>query len=241
MLDEVTAIILAGGRGTRLQPVVADRNKVLAQVNGRPFLTYLFDQALAAGIRHAVLCTGYKAGQVREELGLSYRDLQIAYSPEDQPLGTAGALAHAARAGAASKLICMNGDSYCDVRLDELWQWHLAKGGAATIQLAEVPDVSRFGSVALDKESRIIRFDEKGGLRSVGLINAGIYCMGRELLESIPADRAVSIEREVFPSLPSVGLFGRRASCRFLDIGTPESYAAATAFFGAISAGKPAG
>jgi D-glycero-alpha-D-manno-heptose 1-phosphate guanylyltransferase len=241
VLEDVTALILAGGKGTRLQSVVADRNKVLADVNGRPFLTYLFDQALAAGIRRAILCTGYKAEQIRQELGSSYRALQITYSPEDQPLGTAGALAKAARGCAASELICMNGDSYCDVRLDHLWQWHQAKGGAATLQLAEVHDLSRYGSVTLDGESRIIRFDEKGGASCAGLINAGIYCMGREVLESIPANRAVSMEREVFPSLLSVGLFGRRDGGRFLDIGTPASYMAAAAFFGGTGAGEADG
>lgn len=231
MLDDVTAIILAGGMGTRLKSVVADRNKVLAQVNGRPFLICLFDQVLAAGIRNAVLCTGYKSQQVQEELGAQYQDLQIAYSPEEQPLGTGGALAQAARKCSSSRLIAMNGDSYCDVRLDELWQWHTKTGAVATIQLAQVPDVSRFGSVALDSESRIIRFDEKGGASHAGSINAGIYCMSRELFESIPADRAISMEREVFPSLIGHGLFGRGGGSRFLDIGTPDSYAAATSFF----------
>jgi len=231
MLEDVTAVILAGGMGTRLRSVVTDRNKVLALVNGRPFITYLFDQILVAGIRHVILCTGYKAEQLRQELGENYRGLQVEHSVEAEPLGTGGALAKAVATCKSSKLISMNGDSYCDVRLEELWQWHQLKGAGATIQLAEVSDISRFGSVTLDSESRIVRFEEKGHHAQKGLINAGIYCTGRELFGHIVADRPVSIEREVFPTLVNHGLFGRPGSHDFLDIGTPESYSVANAFF----------
>ena len=169
-------------------------------------------------------------------MGTSYRQLHLAYSTEDEPLGTGGALAKAAAACETSNVISMNGDSYCDVSLEELWQWHRSRGGIASIQLAHMLDVSRFGSVTLDNESRIIRFEEKGQPRRPGLINAGIYCMHRGLFARVTANRAVSIEREIFPSLVKNGLFGRPGGRRFLDIGTPESYLAANAFFAATEA-----
>jgi NDP-sugar pyrophosphorylase family protein len=240
VLDDVTAVILAGGQGTRLRSVVADRNKVLALVNDRPFITYLFDQVLAAGIRRVILCIGYKAEQLRKELGEHYRGLRVEYSVEDQPLGTGGALALAARACKTANLISMNGDSYFDVELEELWQWHQSKRAAATIQLAELPDISRFGSVTLDSESRIVRFEEKCQSSGTGLINAGIYCMCRDFFEGVKAGCRVSMERELFPSLVARGLFGRPGSGRFIDIGTPESYSAANAFFLALKHGEGA-
>jgi D-glycero-alpha-D-manno-heptose 1-phosphate guanylyltransferase len=236
VLGDMTAVILAGGLGTRLRSVVADRPKIMALVAGRPFVTYLFDQVIAAGVRRAVLCTGYMAEEIRAELGGHFGPLQLSYSREMQPLGTGGALAQAAALFPAPNLLAMNGDSYCDADLKALMDWHLANAAVATLQLAEVPDTSRYGRVITDAAGRVLRFDEKAVASGPGQINAGIYCLSREALLGITPGQAASIERQVFPSLIGRGIYGRGGAGKFLDIGTPESYAQAESFFQASAA-----
>ncbi len=239
MLGDITAVILAGGFGTRLRSVVADRQKIMAWVAGRPFVTYLFDQVIAAGIRRAVLCTGYMAQEIAAELGNHYGPLQLSYSREMQPLGTAGALAQAAALFSSPHLLAMNGDSYCDADLQGLMNWHMTNSAVATLQLAEVPDTSRYGRVVIDQAGRVLRFDEKAAAAGPGQINAGIYCLAKEALSTVTSGQSVSIERQIFPSLIGHGIFARGGAGKFLDIGTPESYAQAESFFrAAASDGK---
>ena len=230
-LATVTAAILAGGLGTRLRAVVADRPKVLAEVRGRPFLTYLLDQVAGAGVRETLLCTGYLGEQVRGAMGDSYRGMRLAYSQEASPLGTGGALRLAAPLLRSSCVLVLNGDSYCQADLGELWRRHCESQAAATILLARVEDTRRFGQVQTDEGGRVLRFEEKGGEGGAGWIYAGVYVMDRGILDSIPAGRAASLEKEVFPAWIGRGLCGHRGGGRFLDIGTPESYREAEEFF----------
>lgn len=216
-MSEITAAILVGGQGTRLRDVVPDHQKVVAPVAGKPFLYRLLDQIADAGIQRVVLCAGYKSEQV-QQIGASYRGMTLRYSIEDKPLGTAGAIRNA---GLETPVIVMNGDSFCDVDLKQL----IAPN---TIVVREIPDTSASGRVEFDAEYRITRFTEKGQTGS-GWINAGIYLLNQEFLDSIPAGPC-SIERQVFPAwvcrLKAFPTHGR-----FLDIGTPETYAAAQRFF----------
>lgn len=217
-MSEITAAILVGGRGTRLRAVVPDHQKVVAPVAGKPFLFRLLDQIADAGIQRVVLCAGYKSEQV-ESIGASYRGMTLRYSIEPEPLGTAGALRHAQL---ETPVIAMNGDSFCDVDLKQLTQPN-------TLVVREIPDTSASGRVEFDSNNVITRFAEKGQ-SGRGWINAGIYLLNREFIESIPVGRPVSIEREVFPAW--VGrLRAFPTHGRFLDIGTPETYAAAQDFF----------
>lgn len=230
--SDITAIILAGGLGTRLRDVVSDRPKVLAKVNERPFLQYLFDQLTESGIRQTVVCTGYLGGQIEETFGPSYRELRLAYSLEPQPLGTAGALRHALPLLDTEELLVLNGDSFCDFDYRGFRAFHREKGGLISLCLVEVPDVGRYGAVRLEPGGRVTEFVEKGALGGAGAINAGIYLLRRSVVEAIPAGRAVSLEKEVIPQLIGKGLFGFRTQGRFIDIGVPEDYRAAQEFFG---------
>ena len=232
-LSQVTAAILAGGMGTRLRSAVADRPKVLAPVLGKPFLAYLLDSLADAGLRDVVLCTGYRAEMVQTQFGSQYRNLSLRYSPESSPLGTAGALRQALAQFTTPNILVLNGDSYCSADLRALLAAHRNRNARATLTLVEVPDVSRFGRVETDAQGQVVRFDEKGSHTGRGWINAGIYLLQRNGIESIPAQREVSLEREVFPAWIGRGLWGYASTdSRFLDIGTPESYALATEFFG---------
>jgi D-glycero-alpha-D-manno-heptose 1-phosphate guanylyltransferase len=234
-MRDVTAAILVGGLGTRLRPVIADRPKALAPIDGRPFLTHVLDQIEAAGIRRVVLCTGYLADQVPAALGTRYGGLSLEYSPEPIPLGTGGGLRLAAPRLDTERVLVMNGDSYCDVNLTDFAR-ALATAPAAMV-LAQVLDTARYGRVRLDHQGHVTAFLEKDGLSRPGRINAGIYLLQRHLLDTIPRVGAVSLEREVFPKWVAAGaLRGYRCNGAFLDIGTPESYAAATAFFQGLRA-----
>ena len=122
-LANTTAVILAGGLGTRLRDAVANRPKVLAKVGPRPFLSYLLNQLAAAGIRHVVLCTGYMGQMVREAFGSKYRTMTLEYSLEPAPIGTAGALRLALPLLRSDPVLVMNGDSYCEADLGAFATW----------------------------------------------------------------------------------------------------------------------
>ncbi len=230
-VPELAVAILAGGFGSRLRPLVADRPKPLAEVNRRPFLAYLLDQLLAWGVREAVLCTGYEGDKVEAVFGSNYRGLRIVYSREAQPLGTGGALRLALHRISGDEILVMNGDSYCDTDLTHFRAWHDARHSRASLVLTRLPDVGRYGAVDVEEGGRIRSFREKAAGGGAGWINAGIYLIRRERVEAIPSGRAVSLEREMFPEWLPQGLFGFPQGGRFIDIGIPEDYRAAQGFF----------
>lgn len=230
-ISDITVVILAGGLGTRLQSVVSDKPKVLAEVLGRPFLAYLLDQISLAGGRKVVICTGYMGGQVRERLGDISSSLCLLYSREEEPLGTGGALRLALPCLCSDTILVMNGDSYMDTDLCAYVDWFFRQSREAALLLTKVLDTARYGKVTVGQDENITAFDEKGRSSGAGWINAGMYLMKKSLIASIPVGRAYSLEREFFPTLAGRRLFGFRAEGRFIDIGTPKSYAMAEDFF----------
>jgi NDP-sugar pyrophosphorylase family protein len=222
-LSSVTAAILAGGLGTRLRSVVADRPKVLAEVNGRPFLAYLLEQVAAAGVKKVILCTGYLGEQIEAAFGPNYAGLQLSYSPETTPLGTGGALRLALPLITSDSVLVLNGDSYCQVDLPAFYAWYQQQAVRAALVLTHLADTSRSGWVQLEN-GRVIEFVEKKGGGSPGWVNAGIYLVSRSMLKTIPPEQMVSIERDIFPAWLQVGLGGFQSKGLFIDIGIPESY-----------------
>lgn len=229
------AVILVGGLGTRLSSVVADRPKSIADVADRPFLEILLEQLRSGGFTDVVLCVGHLADKITELFGDGGRHgLRIRYSREGTPLGTAGAVKHAEPLLADTFLV-MNGDSFCDADLGELYQAHVTSTRATprqltTLLIARVDDVSRYGSIETDPLDSIVAFREKAESRSgPGWINAGIYVFEKALLQHIPSGQEVSVERETFPLLldQQLTLRAHRTTGFFIDIGTPESYAQA--------------
>lgn len=236
-LANVPAVILAGGLGTRLRSVVADRPKVLATVHGRPYLAYLLDQLIGFGIRQVVLCTGYKGEQIHETFGDRYRTASLHYSQESEPLGTAGALRLALPRLTEPLVLAMNGDSYCDADFSSLLQWHRDGNFTGSLLLTRVPDTSRYGRVITTDSGQVFQFEEKGANRGMGWINAGVYLLGRDLLAEIPSGAVASLERDMLPKWIQRPFGGFPApAARFLDIGTPESYAETERFFAPLSA-----
>jgi NDP-sugar pyrophosphorylase family protein len=225
-METPDVVILAGGRGTRLASLPGDLPKPLRPVNGRPFVGYLVDQVRAAGARRIVLSLGYKPEAFDEFV----RQEGLETSVETEPLGTGGGLRAALPRLNTETVVALNGDSYASVDLRVLAAVHRRRKARATMLLAEVEDASRYGRVEIDDDGAVERFAEKGEA-GPGLINAGVYVLDRSVLAAIPEGRAVSLERETFPSLIGGRFFGEPGTFPFLDIGTPESYAAAAAFF----------
>jgi NDP-sugar pyrophosphorylase family protein len=226
------AMILAGGLGMRLRTVVADRPKPLAEVAGRPFVTFLLDHLSRYGFERVVLCLGHMGEYVPPVLGQKYRSLDLVYSFEHTPLGTGGALRNAAELIRENDVLVMNGDSFCDVDLDALDRAHRSCGAAATLAVLWQSDRRRSGAVTVDDTGRVLAFESRPSVQLPGLINAGVYMLRRDVLNEMQPGHKVSLEDELFPALVERGeLFARRVSGRFIDIGTPESYDAAKTFF----------
>ncbi|MBM3265785.1 MAG: NTP transferase domain-containing protein [candidate division Zixibacteria bacterium] len=223
-ISTVTAVVLAGGEGKRLRAAVPDRQKVMAPISGRPFLTFVLDRLSDAGIGSVVMCTGYRGDEVRAQLGERYDGLSLRYSQEAHPLDTAGALRNALSLISSNPVLVLNGDSYCGADLRTFFLWHMFKRSSLSLMLARVPDTSRYWRVAMDSEGRIRAFSEKG-ISGRGWISAGIYALSWSLLTTIPEDRPMSLEREMLPAWLPYGIYGWYDKGEFIDIGTPESYA----------------
>jgi D-glycero-alpha-D-manno-heptose 1-phosphate guanylyltransferase len=229
-LADLTAAILVGGLGTRLRPVVMDRPKALAEVGGRPFLAHLLDRLAQAGIERAVLCTGYLGEQVEAAFGSRCRTLDLVYSPEPEPLGTAGSLRLALPLLRSDTVLVMNGDSFCDASLRLFLEWHCRRRARVSLALVLSLETGRYGRVLVKADGSVVAFREKEKGPGPGWISAGLYLIDRSLLAEIPTGRAVSLEREMFPAWVGHGLYGWQSDARLLDIGTPDSYADAARF-----------
>ena len=229
-------MILAGGLGTRLRAAVNDRPKVLALVAGRPFLTYLLDRLAHLGVEETILLVGYAADQIRGTIGSDHAGMRITYSEETAPLGTAGAVRLALPLLRHERFLLFNGDSFCDVDLPRFTGVHGLSEGIGLV-LTRVDDASRYGQVQFEPDGRISRFEEKGGQQSAGWISAGIYLLTRQRLASIPPDQPVSLERDLLPGWVKEGHLWGFPGGRFIDIGTPESYAEAERFFHSAAPG----
>lgn len=219
------AIVLAGGAGTRLRSVLPDTPKVLAPIHGRPFLDHLLEWMSGRGIESMVLATGYAADAVE---AVASKHPGVTFSRESEPLGTGGAIASAFASIRGDRAWVFNGDSFCDADLASVAEATAHSPEDAWLVAVEVADAGRFGTLELDG-SRVVRFLEKTGRREAGWINAGIYILPRALA----SQARQSIERDFFPAWAAQGrLRAARVRARFIDIGTPESLAAAESFFG---------
>ena len=217
------AIILAGGKGTRLREVIKDVPKPMAPVAGRPFLEYLVLQLSRWGIRDIILSVGYREEIIKSHFGDGTGlGVGITYSDEDEPLGTGGAIRKAAQLINDNEFIAMNGDSFLDLNYDDFRSFHKEKRAELTLALAAVPDTSRFGRVDRDKEGAVVGFSEKGQ-GGPGLINGGVYMLKQDAVAHIPEGN-ISVEHEVFPGLVNHGLYGMEVKGSFIDMGLPQDY-----------------
>ena len=224
------ALILAGGEGTRLRPLTYTTPKPIMPLAGRPFMSFMLDWLRRHGCEEAILSCGFLSDAVRRVLGDIYDGMRIRYVVEEEPLGTAGPVRLAHDEGLlAERILVLNGDVLTDIDLEAELAQHEHTGARATLALVPVQDTASYGVVPIDAEGRVEAFLEKGeGGAATNRINAGAYVLEREVVDAIPAGRAVSFERELFPSLVGKDLYGFVADGYWIDIGTPERYLEAT-------------
>lgn len=223
MIKEV--IILAGGFGTRLADTVPGLPKSLAPVNGRPFLEYVLDYLELYGVKKVILATGYMHEAIEAHFGNKYKYLHLAYSREDEPLGTGGAVLKALHMAEGKWVIVMNGDTMFRVNLGKLYDFQLIKNSDLTLVVREMKDTSRYGTVEFDETGRITAFREKGEASGPAFINGGVYVIRREFLLGAGLPPKFSLERDFFEKIyMSHPIYAFRCYQYFLDIGIPSDY-----------------
>lgn len=221
------AVILVGGKGTRLRPLTQSAPKPMLPTAGQPFLSHLLARIAAAGIKHVVLGTSFKAEVFEEYFGDGSKlGLEIEYVFEEEPLGTGGGIRNVLPKLRGDNVMVFNGDVLTGSDLNALSATHIEKQSDVTLHLVRVSDPRAFGSVPTDEEGRVTAFLEKTQDPPTDQINAGCYMFRREIIEEIPAGRAVSVEREVFPALLARGarVYGYVDASYWRDMGTPEDF-----------------
>jgi mannose-1-phosphate guanylyltransferase len=222
----VQAVILVGGEGTRLRPLTSTVPKPVVPLVDRPFLVYMLEWLKRHGIEDIVLAMGYLPTAVRNVLGDgSAYGVRLRYVEEPDPRGTAGALKFA-ESLLEERFLMLNGDVLADIDLTAQIAQHEATGATGTLALVPVDDPSAYGLVRLDEDNQVREFVEKPSSDQIdtNLISAGAYVLERSILDLVPPDKNVSIEREIWPQLVGNGLYGFPADAYWLDIGTPERY-----------------
>ncbi|MER7815744.1 NDP-sugar synthase [Streptomyces sp. NPDC096153] len=233
MTQAQEAILLVGGKGTRLRPLTVNTPKPMVPAAGVPFLTHQLARARAAGVEHIVLATSYLAEVFEPYFGDgSSLGLHLEYVTEVEPLGTGGAIRNVAsrlRSGPDQPVLVFNGDILTGLDIRALVDTHRSSGADVSLHLTRVEDPRAFGLVPTDDTGRVTAFLEKPQTPEeivTDQINAGAYVFRRSVIDGIPAGRPVSVERETFPELLDSGahLQGMVDSTYWLDLGTPQAF-----------------
>ena len=185
--ENTEALILAGGRGTRLRGVVNDRPKVVALVNNKPFIFFILEQLIEADVGRVILCTGYMSDYVRDVVGEKYKTLNIEYSHEETPLGTAGALRNAKSMLRGKAVLVINGDSFVEIDFKDFSVWHEMKKADVSIAITLSDKMDRYGTVEMSLDQRVIQFSEKSNRNANGpiYISVGAYMINKFIIDGI--------------------------------------------------------
>jgi mannose-1-phosphate guanylyltransferase/phosphomannomutase len=224
----VKAVVMAGGEGTRLRPLTSNQPKPMVPIVGKPCMEHILGLLKAHGMEQVVVTLAFMPQAIRSYFGTGETmGLEIEYSVEEQPLGTAGSVRLASDA-LDETFVVISGDARCDVDLTALVAAHREKGADVTIGLKPVPNPLEFGIVVTDEDGRIERFLEKPSWGQVfsDTINTGIYVLEPEVLRHVPTDRPYDFSKELFPLLLEMGrpLYGHVLDGYWQDIGTIEQY-----------------
>jgi len=226
-LAPIDILVLAGGLGTRIRPVLGDVPKILAPIGDRPYLAHLVNWLRCFDARRVVLGLGHNASAVVEYLRknpVSGLDVQVVIEPE--ALGTAGALRFARPRLRTDPVLVVNGDTLTNANLCSLLERHREARAVATMLCVEVDHPGRYGRVLLNERGHVKSFVEKDQKHQArGRINAGVYFISAGLLDDIARGGGVSLEKDVFQRLPAGSIAAMTGSFEFIDIGTPESLA----------------
>jgi D-glycero-alpha-D-manno-heptose 1-phosphate guanylyltransferase len=217
-------IILAGGFGTRLHPIVKDIPKPMADINGKPFLSYLMKFLSKQYINKILLSVGYKYEIIRDYFGLKYENIDIKYVIENKPLGTGGAIRETLKYAKGDEVIVLNGDTFFNVNLKELIDFHHMHNLLLTIAVKPMYNFNRYGTIVL-KDNRVINFEEKS-FKDFGYINGGIYVMKKALSDFLEQGNDVfSFEVDFLQkNIENIRPYAFISHGYFIDIGIPEDY-----------------
>jgi NDP-sugar pyrophosphorylase family protein len=218
-------VILAGGLGKRLASVTGGGQKILAQIDGKPFLSILIEYIASQGGRRFILCTGHGAEAVEAHFRQAHKDLEILFSREDTPLGTGGAIKKGASLVKSDRFLAMNGDCFCVIDYNTLIASHEAGKAQATLAITRVPDARDYGTIELDAQKNILAFKEKQPQEVSAFINTGTYCFNRNVFDLVETSEKFSIELDFFPHLVGKQFRAFEVENKFIDIGTPDRYA----------------
>lgn len=224
----VSAVILAGGMGTRLRTVVPDLPKPMAPVNGRPFLEHQMDYWIGQGIGRIVLSVGYRRDVISAHFGAKYRGARIDYAVEETPLGTGGGLLLAIeQLDDRRPFLLLNGDTFFEVDLAGLAEFHVKRESDWTFSLFRADKSQRYMGLETDASGRI-RSLRPGAGAAGRLANGGVYLVEPQILRTPdwrPGDR-LSLEDDMMPALLARGamFYGQESAGRFIDIGVPDDY-----------------
>jgi len=225
--SEVPVVILGGGLGTRLAPVLPDRPKLLAPVAGQPILDLQLFRLRQQGFRRVILALGHLADQVCDHIREGIDGMEVITNIEPEPLGTAGAVAHALPLVEGGPIVVMNGDSLVHTDIGAFVAWASANAPGSALIATEIEQADRYGILRLADNGRVESFNEKPKECTRAWINAGTYWLDCEALGMIAAAGRGSLERDILTKLAPGHLTAYRSSDPFIDIGTPESLARA--------------
>ena len=218
------AIILAGGFGTRLSPVVQHVPKAMAPIRGRPFLELLLQRLERSGVERIILSVGYLHHVIQQHFGSRFGPIELEYVVEQSPLGTGGAVRLALTHAVDRQAFVLNGDTLVALDYRAMYQRYFAAKARIAIAVCEMEDTSRYGKVMVDGDI-VTGFLEKQAYSGRGLINAGVYLLDRDLVSEHPTGEVFSFERDYLtPMVASLRPYAFRTQGEFIDIGVPEDY-----------------
>lgn len=223
------AIVLAGGFGTRLKSVVADVPKPMAPVCGRPFLAFIMDYLAKNGFEKVVLSIGYKGEIIQEFFGANYKGMLVEYAVEATPLGTGGGILNATATCSEEPILVLNGDTFFDIPVTDFADFYTESKADLMFGLKPMQDFERYGTVLLNDENRITKFQEKQ-YRKSGLINGGAYILTKAIFEKqgFTIGQKFSFEADFLEKyVDELAFYGFVVDNYFIDIGIPEDYAKA--------------
>ena len=218
----MTAIILAGGIGTRLKSIVNDVPKPMALINEIPFLTYLLKYLKTQKVTDIIISVGYKGFVIQDYYSTEYSGIPIRYSVEDKPLGTGGAIKCALDYCNDSSILVLNGDSLFGIDVNKLMEFHIEQKATITLSLKKMYNVNRYGTINLDNNS-ITEMKEKAYVEQ-GYINGGVYSINKNIFDMFSLPERFSFEEFISDNIRDLNIFGFPTDGNFIDIGIPEDY-----------------
>ena len=232
----IEAIVLAGGQGKRLRAIVRDLPKPMADIAGRPFLWWLMTRLKQQGVGRVILSVGYKSETIQDYFGTAFDGLEISYADEKEPLGTGGAMKYALEKARVPQVIVLNGDTYADVSLQGLLCRFDSANTNLAIAVTYLNDSARYGSLVIEEKTNTITGFREKQAPAAGYINAGVYCLHRDIFANYSVPDKFSFEGDFLSKqlggIRPLALKGVRA---FIDIGVPEDYALAQTLIPTLS------